>query len=102
MAGYFAEIKNNIVQRVICAETKAWCIDNLGGEWIQTYYNTTGKNYASEGYIYYPEKDNFSSEQPYPSWSLGDDCKWIPPVLKPVDEFRYTWNEDTLSWNKLN
>lgn len=100
MAGYFAELKNNIVQRVISAETKEWCVNNLGGEWVQTYYSTTGKQYASEGFTYHPEKDNFSPPQPYSSWSLDKNLVWQPPVPMPIDGKSYEWSEGTLSWNK--
>lgn len=101
MAAYFAELQNNIVQRVVSSETKEWCETALGGEWVQTYYSTQGKNYAGIGFIYYPEKDNFSSPQPFPSWTLGDDCIWNPPLSYPLDGNMYIWNEDNLMWNKV-
>lgn len=101
MAEYFAELKDNIVQRVISSETKEWCVDNLGGEWVQTYYATTGKNYAGIGYIYHPEKENFCVEQPYPSWVLDDNCIWQPPISYPNDGNSYIWNEDLLSWDEI-
>lgn len=100
MAGYFAELKNNIVQRVVSATDKEWCENNLGGEWVQTYYDTQGKNYAGIGYIYYPEKENFSCSQPFNSWLLGEDCKWYPPKTKPEDNKHYTWNEEILDWEE--
>ena len=102
MAGYFAELNNNIVQRVVSSETKEWCETALGGEWVQTYYATPGKNYAGVGYIYVTELDNFHTEQPYPSWSLDSNCIWQPPVPMPADGAMYQWDDDTLTWNKLN
>ena len=102
MAAYFAELKENIVQRVVSSTDKQWCIDNLGGEWVQTYYSTQGKNYAGTGFTYVPELDNFKAEQPFPSWTLDNNLQWQPPVAKPIDEFMYTWDEVTLTWNKLN
>jgi hypothetical protein len=77
-----SEIKNNIVQRVIVADSVEWCITTFGGEWIRTYYN----------------KDNFSSPQPYPSWTLDADCLWQPPVPYPNDGCLWTWDEETLTW----
>lgn len=100
MAGYFAELKENIVQRVISAAEAQWCVDNLGGEWVQTYYSTTGKNYAGIGYTYDPLKDNFYTEQPFPSWFLDENCIWQPPVTKPVGD-TYIWNETLLTWDKV-
>lgn len=101
MAGYFAELKDNIVQRVVSSETKEWCETALGGQWVQTYYATQGKNYAGIGYIYYPDKDNFSSPNTFPSWTLGDDCVWYPPVPMPTDNNRYMWNEENLTWDLI-
>jgi hypothetical protein len=101
MAGYFVELKDNIVQRVVSSETKEWCVDNLGGEWVQTYYATPGKNYCGEGYTYVPELDNFHSPQLYPSWTLDSNCMWNPPVEKPIDVFS-KWDEETLSWIIFN
>lgn len=102
MAGYFAELKNNIVQRVVSATEAQWCIDNLGGEWVQTYYNTAGKNYAGVGYTYLPEVDNFTATQPFDSWTLSPDYKWTPPVSYPNDGNIYKWNESLLNWEKIN
>jgi hypothetical protein len=98
MAGYFAELQNNIVQRVVSATEAQWCVDNLGGEWVQTYYSTEGKNYAGIGHTYDPVADNFIAPQPYPSWILGTDLKWAAPVLKPTDENFYIWSEENLMW----
>lgn len=101
MAGYFAELKDNIVQRVVSATEAQWCVDNLGGEWVQTYYSTLGKNYAGIGYTYHPDKQNFSVEQPYPSWTLNELCNWVAPIQYPSDGNTYIWNETLLSWDKV-
>lgn len=98
MAAYFAELQNNIVQRVVSATDKEWCVDNLGGEWVQTYYSTEGKNYAGIGFTYDPVKDNFIAPQTYPSWVLGDDLKWTAPVERPNDGNFYIWSEENLMW----
>lgn len=64
---HYAQIENGVVTQVIVAHSKAWCVDALGGEWVQTSYNTRGgvhygqdgqpdggealnKNYAGIGY----------------------------------------------------
>jgi hypothetical protein len=100
MAGYFAELKDNIVQRVISSETKEWCVDTLGGEWVQTYYSTPGKNYAGIGDEYVPSVDNFKTQSPFPSWELDKNLQWQAPVKKPSDEGLYYWDEDKLIWIK--
>ena len=37
---HYAQIENGTVTQVIVAHSKAWCVDALGGEWVQTSYNT--------------------------------------------------------------
>ena len=110
---HFALVKNNIVEQVIVADTKEWCESVLGGEWIQTSYNTQGgvhlnggtplrKNYAGLGYIYDRERDAFIPPQPYPSWNLNEDtCLWEAPTPLPDGEDIYKWDEETLSWVKI-
>lgn len=102
MAGYFAELKNNIVQRVVSATDKEWCEQNLGGEWVQTHYSTPGKKYAGIGYTYDPAIDNFIAPRPYPSWNLDENLNWISPVPYPRDGNIYTWNEEILTWDLDN
>ena len=96
----FAEIdtQTNEVLRVISADSKIWCEYNLGGKWVQTYKKTEGKNYAGVGFTYHPELENFSGPQPYPSWTLDDQCLWQPPVVKPDDGGYYRWDEESQSW----
>ena len=98
IARYFAEIKDNIVQRVTVAETKEWCETRLGGQWVETSMSNSQKNYAGKGYIYYPDKDDFSQPQPYPSWKLDNDLEWLAPIEMPKDGKIYKWNEDKLKW----
>lgn len=101
---HFAEVntQTNEVLRVIRAKSKLWCEYELDGTWFRTYYDTEGKNYAGIGYIYHPEKENFSPPQPYPSWVLNDQCQWQAPVPRPDDDRSYTWNEETQSWEENN
>ena len=98
----FAEInpQTNEVLRVIGAKSKLWCEYELDGTWFKTYENTEGKNFAGIGFTYHPEKENFSAPQPYPSWTLDDECHWQPPITRP--EGSYTWNEETQSWDEDN
>ena len=99
---HFAEINTQTkeVLRVILAKSKLWCEYELDGTWFRTYYDTEGKNYAGIGWTYHPEKENFSSPQPYPSWTLDDECHWQPPVPYPSDNKSYKWNEETQSWDE--
>jgi hypothetical protein len=80
---HWAEInESNIVLRVIGTnndgdEGYQWIMDNLGGKWIKTSYNTIGgvhtqggtplrMNYASVGYLYDPIRDAFIAPKPDP------------------------------------
>lgn len=105
---HFAEIDDdNTVVRVIVADTKEWCEQNLGGTWVQTSYNTHGnqhpegrplhKNYAGIGYLW--DGIGFYPPQPYPSWTKNEETYlWESPVPYPIDGKTYSWNESSLSW----
>lgn len=105
---HFAKVVDGIVEQVIVADTKEWCETHLGGEWVQTSYNTQGnvhllggtplhKNYAGIGYSW--DGTGFAAPQPYPSWSLDlFSYLWQAPVAKPEDGKPYIWDEATTSW----
>ena len=109
---HFAKIVDGVVEQVIVADTKEWCQANLGGEWVQTSYNTHGgvnsradgvalhKNYAGIGYTF--DGVGFAAPQPYESWTLNADSYiWQAPTPMPTDGKFYTWNEATLSWDEV-
>ena len=106
---HFAELdSDNTVIRVIVADTKEWCENNLGGTWVQTSYNTIGgehklggtplhKNYAGIGYKF--DGTGFFAPQPFPSWSMNQDTYlWEAPVAYPTDGKRYEWDEVSTNW----
>ena len=117
---HFAEIdENGVVLRVLVVDNAQ---ENdgqnflantlgLGGTWIKTSYNTLGgvhsnggtplrKNYAGIGYTYDSVRDAFIAPKPYPSWVLNEEsCVYEAPVAYPTDGERYTWNEETTSWD---
>jgi hypothetical protein len=106
--GHYAKIENGIVTEVIVASGPDWCEQNLGGEWVQTSYNTFAgvhsggkfpihKNFAGIGYTF--DGVGFAAPQPYPSWTLDKDTYlWQPPTPEPTDGKYYNWDEATLSW----
>lgn len=108
---HFAEVDaDNTVLRVIVADTKEWCENNLGGTWVQTSYNTHGnqhpegrplhKNYAGIGYKW--DGVGFYAPQPFPSWSLNNDTYlWEAPVAMPTDGKPYVWNEADQKWDEV-
>ena len=54
--GYFAELDaNQVVQRVIVADDAQWCVDHLGGTWVETsdpYAEPTEVTYCGPGHGY--------------------------------------------------
>ena len=106
---HYAKVEDGVVTQVIVADSKEWCQANLGGEWIQTSYNTHGgvntrqggtslhKNYAGIGYTW--DGLGFAAPQPYPSWLKNSDTYlWEAPTPKPIDDKFYDWDEATTSW----
>jgi hypothetical protein len=60
------------------------------------------KNYAGIGYTYDQNRDAFIPPKPFNSWTLNEDsCLWESPVAYPEDGQRYTWNEETTSWDLI-
>ena len=107
---HWAEIdNNNIVLRVTVGDNNLpdegyqWLIDNLGGTWIKTSYNgNIRKNYAGIGYTYDAARDAFIAPKFFNSWVLDEaTCQWQAPTPMPTDDKRYTWNEETLSWDEI-
>lgn len=79
-----------------------FCTNLLGGRWVQTSYNgNIRKNYAGVGYKYDADLDAFIPPQPFASWTLNADAQWKAPVDYPTDGKRYTWNEETTSWDEV-
>jgi hypothetical protein len=117
MAHYAFLDENNIVTEVIVGKEES------NFNWEQQYgmfrgqlckrtsFNTIGgvhklggtpfrKNYAGIGYTYDETRDAFIPPKPFNSWILNEDtCLWNAPVAYPQDDNRYSWNEQTLSWD---
>ena len=117
MAHYAFLDENNIVTEVITGKEEG------NFNWEQQYgsfrgqlckrtpFNTIGGvhklggtpfrgNYAGIGYTYDATNDVFYAPKPYPSWILNESTwLWKAPVDYPTDEGRYTWNEETTSWD---
>jgi len=81
--------------------------------WKQTSYNTLAgehklggtpfrKNHAGIGYTYDEDRDAFMPPKPYPSWTLNETtCLWTPPVVKPINNNNYEWNETDQTWDLI-
>lgn len=116
---HWAKIENGIVTQVTVGSNEdadqgyQWLIDNIGGTWIQTSYNTHGgvhtlgetplrKNYAGIGYTYDSVRDAFIAPQPFPSWTLDENtCLWNAPTLYPTDGLMYEWDETGKDWKAI-
>ena len=119
---HWAQIdENNIVVQVTVGDNNdpagdegyQWLVDNLGGTWIKTSFNTMQgehlvggtpfrKNFAAIGYTYDASRDAFIPPKPFDSWILDEDtCIWKAPIGKPTDEPKYYWNEESLSWIEI-
>ena len=117
---HWAELdENNIVTRVLVGSNEdpdegyQWLIDNLGGTWVKTSYNTQGgvhslggtplrKNYAGIGYSYDATRDAFIPPKPFNSWLLKEDtCLWDAPTPYPTDGKMYRWVEEDLNWQEV-
>ena len=106
---HWAEIdENNIVLRVTVGDNNdpvgdegyQWLIDNLGGTWIKTSYNSNiRKNFAGIGYKYDAMRDAFIPPQPWSSWILNENtCRWEAPMPYPTDGKLYAWFETNKQW----
>lgn len=81
----------------------AFCQSLLGGNWVQTSYNSNfRKHYAGIGYTYDPVADHFFAPQPYGSWVLDADANWQAPTPKPEDGKSYEWFESNQEWIEIN
>jgi hypothetical protein len=80
---------------------KNFCSNLLGGEWIQTSYNSKfRKHYAGIGYSYDHARDAFIPKKQYPSWVLDEStCTWVSPIPMPNDG-EYFWDEEKQNWEK--
>jgi len=123
---HFAKLKTgNIVERVekvsndVATTEQAGIefLNNIYGEnyiWKQTSYNTHAgvhrlggtpfrKNFAGIGWKYDQYKDAFIPPKPFESWILNETtCLWEPPVVKPDDGQKYSWNETNQTWDLIN
>lgn len=101
--------ENNLVTEVIVTSNEQpdegyqWILDNIGGNWIKTSYNTFAgihsengtplrKNYASIGYTYDEQRDAFIPPKPTDKetltgkpivWEIDEEtCQWIRIVVE--------------------
>ena len=87
---HWAEIDNNSkVIRVLVGDNNdpagdegyQWLINNHGGTWVKTSYNSNiRKNFAGIGYTYDAVRDAFIAPEPDNATGFDEDtCRWIVP-----------------------
>jgi hypothetical protein len=91
----FIKIENDIVTQSIVADTLEWCVDNLGGEWMENF----PRYRAGIGMTFDRENDRFISPKPFPSWVLNESGDWEAPAKRPGEFYR--WNETSLEWEAI-
>ena len=121
---HFAELnEDNIVVRVLKTSNEdpngdegyQWLLDNVGGRWIKTSFNTRGgthinggiplrMNFAGNGMYYDENRDAFIPVKFFDSWVLNEStCQWEAPIPHPepgnIDD--YLWNEEKCLWEEL-
>ena len=124
MAHFCQLDENNVVTQVIVVDNKditdpftgqedeilgiAFCKKLLGGNWVQTSYNSTiRKRYAGINYTYNKALDAFVAPKPFESWVLNTEtADWESPVgpapalteAETTARSRYEWDEDNGAW----
>jgi len=96
--GYFAEIKNNKVIRVIIAEQDY--IDTLEGQWVETFTDGSQRGkYAGIDDDWDSDNNRFKPKKLYDSWIWNEQEKrYDPPSAMPLDSQLYKWNENAKRW----
>lgn len=108
---HWAEIDdNNVVIRVVVTDNNdpngdegyTWLVNKLGGNWIQTSYNSNfRKSFAMVGGTYDKNLDAFIPKKPYNSWTLDtENYIWIAPKQYPSLPEGQTavWDEGLQDW----
>jgi len=107
MAHWAQVDENNKVLQVLVTSNEEpdegyqWLVDNLGGTWLKTSYNTIAgvhalggtpfrKNYAGIGFTYDEQRDAFIAPEPQPFTD--------PETGK---SYEYVLNEETCCWDIL-
>ena len=117
---HFAEINesNKVVRIAVVANAElldgngdeqeslgvTFCSNLFGGTWKQTSYNASiRKNFAGVGFTFDSSRDAFIPPKPFASWVLNETtCQWEAPIVMPIDEYFYAWNEETTSWDQFD
>ena len=97
---HYGNIREQVCKRTSYNTRGGVYYDPATGEPAEDQSKEFRKNYAGIGYTYDHSRDAFIAPKPFDSWVLNEtSCLWEAPVAYPDDGERYTWNEDTTSWD---
>jgi hypothetical protein len=104
-----------VVHNSVITDNNGNEVEKLGVDYLNKIYNTrdTWKQYsynknfrgnaATVGGTYDQQRDAFIPPKPYNSWLLNETTLlWDPPIPYPDDGQYYLWNEQTVSWKKID
>lgn len=104
---WFAELDDdNLVRRVLvvpdaqAGRAEAFLAGDLGlgGRWLETRADgSLRRRLAAPGMVYDAARDAFIAPRPYPSWTLGPEDDWHPPVPRP-ETGDWVWDEAAQGW----
>ena len=100
---YFARVdESSTVTEVITAKSLDWCLENLGGTWLETWVGGgTRKNFAAIGSPYREDLDAFVPFTENDGWILNEEtAQWEPPTPMPEapEGDMYFWCNECLDW----
>lgn len=104
-----------VVHNSVITDNNGNEVEKLGVDYLNKIYNTRDawkqysynknfrKNAAVIGGTYDQQRDAFIPPKPYNSWLLNETTLlWDPPIPYPNDGQDYIWNEQTVSWKKID
>jgi hypothetical protein len=92
----YVRIESNVVTNIEVADEE-WVAAQPDPS-LYVPYNDENPAMIGGGY----ENGIFYAVQPWPSWELNRETyKWEPPVPFPAEPGEYFWNEESLTWIKV-
>jgi len=87
----------NIVENIIVADDDF--VKTLSSTYVKVDETT---RHAVIGSFYNKSLNKFIDPKPYPSWELNELSEWQSPIGSKPTDGNYSWNEEELTWNKLD
>ena len=100
MAQYFAQIDDNNIVTKVAVVSQSFLEANpqrYPGRWVETFFDTAGKQYAGVGMKYLENEEDFQDVKPFVSWTWSNKT-WNPPTPMPSTGGPYRWSEEDLEW----